>query len=161
LAFFGWLWARVWWFYLFACGTNGGSKPPPYTIYRLILWSDGRPPKTLSLFNAGKAVALIPRGQFAARPAIAQSQKMAHALFFANCPLVLAGSLLCFYCLVCILVLRFGDRGRCPQTPASLLARGLTARFFSLTALWFYRGFVGRLCLLKRLAFGHANNYEL
>gem|GEM_PF-4327462 len=45
--------------------------------------------------------------------------------------------------------------------PASLLARGLTARFFSLTALWFYRGFIGRLGLLKRLAFGHANNYEL
>ena len=53
--FFCWLWARVWWFYLFACGTNGGSKPPPYTIYRLILWSDGRPPKMLSLFNAGNS----------------------------------------------------------------------------------------------------------
>ena len=47
--------ARVWWFYLFACETNGGSKPPPYTIDRLILWSDGRPPKTLSLFNAGNS----------------------------------------------------------------------------------------------------------
>ena len=27
--FFCWLWARVWWFYLFVCGTTGGSKPRP------------------------------------------------------------------------------------------------------------------------------------
>ncbi|WP_296566097.1 hypothetical protein [Ruminococcus sp.] len=33
------------------CGSNGGSKPPPYTIDRLILWSYDRPPKTLSLFG--------------------------------------------------------------------------------------------------------------
>ena len=54
LAFFCWLWARVWWFYLFVCGTNGGSKPPPYTIDRLILWSDGRPPKTLRCLTPAK-----------------------------------------------------------------------------------------------------------
>jgi hypothetical protein len=55
--------------FIFLCaGRTAVGKPPPYTFDRLILWSDGRPPKTLSLFNAGKAVALIPHGQFAARP---------------------------------------------------------------------------------------------
>ncbi len=38
------------------CGSNGGSKPPPYTIDRLILWSDDRPPKTLRCSARKRAI---------------------------------------------------------------------------------------------------------
>ena len=36
-------------------------------------------------------------------------------LFLSN---LWAFVLLCSFCLICILVLHFGDRGHCPQTPA-------------------------------------------
>ena len=113
------------------CGSNGGSNAdtvanaPPYTIDRLILWSYDRPPKTLSLFGwMSRAIRLAPKGlrlfwvcaprSFFLRIArsvfvgrgLAPAVLHRHAVVYRRLWTI---ALLCFYCLMCILALRFGD----------------------------------------------------
>ena len=93
------------------CGSNGGSKPPPYTIDRLILWSYDRPPRGFAVLSLGTAprppktlrCSARCRGQFVARTWFLRVENFEHALFYANCPL-----LACFGRWLCpLIVFRF------------------------------------------------------
>ena len=140
------------------------AHPPAYycalNIDTLSLGTTPRPPKTLRCSARG-------RGQFVARTQGAMFAGNEYALFFANCPLLSCfGRMLCplsvgtlfaqlvlFVSLLC----RSPMREALPLAlPASLLARGLTARFGSRTACCAYSA-----SLAARHSPMHVNNYEL